>query len=155
VGKIKMTKAVYFDMDGTIADLYGQKGWLDKLRAENPEPYIQAREMVDMVELHSIIEKLQAKGVKVGVITWLSKFSSKEYKRKVRQAKKAWLKAKVNAKFDFIHVVQYGTPKHKVAKITPSIIVDDDEGVLGSWTGGTIDAKNPDWISELRKLADE
>ena len=24
-----MTKAIYFDMDGTIANLYGVNGWLD------------------------------------------------------------------------------------------------------------------------------
>ena len=27
-----MTKAIYFDMDGTIADLYAVDGWLDKLK---------------------------------------------------------------------------------------------------------------------------
>ena len=30
-----MTKAIYFDMDGTIADLYGVDGWLDSLVAAN------------------------------------------------------------------------------------------------------------------------
>ena len=29
-------KMICFDMDGTIADLYGVSGWLDDLRAENP-----------------------------------------------------------------------------------------------------------------------
>ena len=26
-------KAIYFDMDGTIADLYGYEGWLEMLQA--------------------------------------------------------------------------------------------------------------------------
>ena len=30
-----MIKAIYFDLDGTIADLYGVEGWLDDLIAEN------------------------------------------------------------------------------------------------------------------------
>ena len=29
-------KTLVFDMDGTIADLYGVKGWLKMLRAEDP-----------------------------------------------------------------------------------------------------------------------
>ena len=33
-----MTKAIYFDMDGTIADLYAVDGWLDMLRAYDPTP---------------------------------------------------------------------------------------------------------------------
>ena len=31
-------KAIWFDMDGTIADLYGDPDWLAKLRAYNPAP---------------------------------------------------------------------------------------------------------------------
>ena len=33
------TKVIVFDMDGTIADLYGVNGWLEMLNAENPKPY--------------------------------------------------------------------------------------------------------------------
>ena len=32
-------KAIYFDMDGTIADLYGRDGWLDDLMNEYTRPY--------------------------------------------------------------------------------------------------------------------
>ena len=33
-----MNKAIYIDMDGTIASLYGVQGWLDMLIAEDPHP---------------------------------------------------------------------------------------------------------------------
>ena len=33
------TKVLVFDMDGTIADLYGVQGWLEDLRMENTELY--------------------------------------------------------------------------------------------------------------------
>ena len=33
-----MNKTLVFDMDGTIADLYGVEGWLEMLRAEDETP---------------------------------------------------------------------------------------------------------------------
>ena len=33
INRKKMEKAIYFDMDGTIADLYSVKDWLRQLRA--------------------------------------------------------------------------------------------------------------------------
>lgn len=147
----KNIDAVYFDMDGTIADLYGQQDWLTNLRAENPKPYINAEPMVDMVALSNVIKRLQKQGVKVGVISWLSMYSSKEYKRKVRNAKRAWLKKHLSVDFDFIHLVQYGTPKHKVAKIKNSIIIDDDDKVLSSWKGMTINARY-EWLNPLIEM---
>ena len=35
-------QAVYFDMDGTIANLYNVEGWESKLRAEDASPYADA-----------------------------------------------------------------------------------------------------------------
>lgn len=33
-----MIKKIYFDMDGTIANLYAVEGWLPMLRAYDPTP---------------------------------------------------------------------------------------------------------------------
>ena len=44
-------KAIFLDMDGTIADLYGVPDWLNLLRSYDPSPYIQARPLVDMEQL--------------------------------------------------------------------------------------------------------
>ena len=55
-----MTKAIYFDMDGTIADLYGVNGWLDSLIAEQTKPYREAKPLVDMRQLGKLLNKLQA-----------------------------------------------------------------------------------------------
>ena len=38
-----MKKAIFWDMDGTIADLYNVPNWLDKLRAEDTSPYREAK----------------------------------------------------------------------------------------------------------------
>ena len=34
-----MTTTIFFDMDGTIADLYGVENWLDYLIASDVLPY--------------------------------------------------------------------------------------------------------------------
>ena len=80
-----MAKAIYFDMDGTIAELYEVQDWLPKLRAEDASPYAEAEPKVDLRELAKTLKELKKKGYTVGVITWLSMDSSKEYKKAVRE----------------------------------------------------------------------
>ena len=66
-----MLKMICFDMDGTIADLYGVENWLQMLRAFNPTPYRVAEPMWDMEELAVVLMALQAKGVEIRIITCL------------------------------------------------------------------------------------
>ena len=81
-----MNKMVCFDMDGTIADLYGVNGWLEYLQAENPWPYLAARPMCDMDALRDVLLKLKEQGWEIRVISWLAKDSSEAYKDAVRMA---------------------------------------------------------------------
>ena len=41
-------RMIWWDMDGTIANLYGVEGWLPMLRAEDPTPYAEAKVMWNM-----------------------------------------------------------------------------------------------------------
>ena len=66
-----MIKEIVFDMDGTIADLYGVENWLPKLRAYDPTPYQTAEPLVDMAELACLLRSLQNCGINVAVMTWL------------------------------------------------------------------------------------
>ena len=100
-------RSINFDMDGTIADLYGVKDWLALLRSENPTPYRTAVPMCDMAELNEVCELLRAEGWEINIITWLSKDSSEEYKNLVREAKRAWLEEQ-GFHYDHFHGVQYG-----------------------------------------------
>ena len=54
-----MTKAIYFDMDGTIADLYGVEGWLNDLESENERPYATAKPLIRMSALARVLNRLQ------------------------------------------------------------------------------------------------
>ena len=134
-----MIKAIYFDMDGTIADLYGVDGWLDALHREDTTPYAVAAPMVDMAQLNAICEHLIALGVTIGVISWSAMGGSREYNAAVRKVKREWINEYLPCVSEF-HVVKYGTPKHHVRKIKHSILVDDNAEVREAWQGETIDA---------------
>lgn len=131
-------KKIYFDMDGTIADLYGVENWLPMLRAEDATPYRIAKPLINITELNVLCGLLRRQGYEIGVISWLSKESSKEYKKAVRAAKREWLKKYFPACGNEIHLVQYGTPKHSIVKAKGAILFDDEykNGVSWERNGG-------------------
>lgn len=144
-----MTTTIFFDMDGTIADLYGVENWLDYLIASDALPYEIAKPLIRLNALARILNRLQKQGYKVGVISWLAKNSNTAYDEKVTRAKKEWLKkhlASVN--FDEIHIVKYGTPKQTFAKTENDILFDDEEKNRNDWTGKAFDV---DEITEILK----
>lgn len=152
--KVKM---ICFDMDGTIADLYGVEGWLEMLRAENPTPYRQAKPLWDMVELAETLKMLQANGVEIRIITWLSMNSTENYKNETRQAKREWLD-ELGFPYDNFHGVQYGATKadsvrRYLAENEGAILIDDNAKVREGWhLGETINPTECDIIEMLKNL---
>ena len=135
-------KAIVFDMDGTLADLYSVSEWLEKLRSYDATPYSAAKPIYDAEELVPLISELKDRGFRIIITSWLSKESTKEYDSAVREAKKEWL-ARYGFPYDEIHLVKYGTPKTKCSrgKAKYQILVDDNAEVRSKWTlGATIDA---------------
>lgn len=152
-----MIKELVFDMDGTIADLFGVEDWLDKIRAYDPTPYQTAEPLVDMAELGCLLRSLQNCGINVAVITWLSKEPNKQYDDEVRKAKRAWLK-EYGFPFDTLRCVAYGTPKHKIeaarlAADEEALIFDDDARVRRDWNlGGAIDPTTTNILDVLKEI---
>ena len=154
-----MNKMIIFDMDGTIVNLYGINSWLDKLKAFDETPYLNATPMYNMEILNALLNKLKQNGYKIVVTSWLAKESNKEYDKKIRQAKREWLN-KYNFPFDEIHLVKYGTPKAYCTKgkADYQILVDDNtkvrfafENYKNAVNNTSINA-NENIIPELYKL---
>ena len=129
-----MNKAIYFDMDGTLANLYGVDNWLEKLRNYDASPYAEADVKLNMQALAHRLNRLQKHGYTIGVISWLSKESNKEYDEEVAKAKSEWLKKHLGSvKFDEIHFVKYGKRKSRVAKVKDGILFDNNDKVRKEW----------------------
>lgn len=154
--KIKERK-IFFDMDGTIADLYGQENWLSDLRHEIVTPYEKAKPLYDMKKLNAILEMLTAFDFSIGVITWGSIGASDEYNKAVRKAKKVWVNDNLPVCSEF-HFQKYGVPKHKSTyqniKINRDILIDDNAEVREMWVakGGVAINPNGDLFAELARL---
>ena len=131
-----MSKAIYFDMDGTIANLYGVEGWLGMLRQYDATPFAVAEPLVKMTTLEKTLNRLKSKGYKIGIVSWLSKEPTPTYDAAVTKAKKAWLERHLpNVVFDEIHIVSHGICKASVVAHNDGILFDDEERNRNEWTG--------------------
>ena len=134
---------IWFDMDGTIANLYGVQNWLDYLMASDPTPYAIAKPLLRLNALARVLNNLQRKGYKVGIISWLAKNSTADYDEAVTKAKINWLtKHLASVAFDEINIVKYGTPKHLFATCKADILFDDEKKNRNEWTGKAFDVNN-------------
>ena len=141
---------IWFDMDGTIANLYGVENWLPMLRAYDPTPYANAVPLLRLSRLAYMIHKAQANGHEVGIISWLSKCSNNEYDAAVTSAKYEWLRKHLpsvefdeiyewlrkhlpSVEFDEIHIVPYGLPKQNFKRSEDDILFDDEERNRTNW----------------------
>lgn len=153
-----MTKKIFFDMDGTIADLYNTNNWLDLLLNETAGLFRNLKVMHDKRKLQNIIKRLQDIGYEVEVITWTPKDVSEDYIKIVEQEKKDWIEEHFPM-IEVVHCVRYGVPKqkagYKFSKL--QILVDDNEEVLKTWETPkqrkTIVADN-NLVSKLEALCD-
>ena len=134
---------ICFDMDGTIANLYGVEGWLENLIAEDVRPYREAAVLLNMNSLARKLNKLQKQGHEIVIISWLSKCGSDDYNKAVTEVKKAWLKKHLGSvKFDEIHIVKYGTPKSLFCKSSTDVLFDDEDPNRKGWAGKSYDVNN-------------
>lgn len=152
-----MTKAIYFDMDGTIADLYGVTDWLTMLMNGNELPYSIAKPLVRLAVLARLLNELQKNGYTIGIVSWLAKNSTIDYDERVTSAKNEWLNKHLKSvRFDEVHIVKYGTPKQDIVNYPNGILFDDEEQNRKNWIGKAFDEKNiTEILKELKKSLDK
>jgi hypothetical protein len=144
-----MMKTIWWDMDGTIADLYSVENWLPKLRAEDPTPYAEAKVLWNMSQLARLMNMVQRMGYRLGIISWTSRSCSDSYAKAIAKAKLDWLKEHLaSVKFDEICIVSYGTPKSEFMDTDEDILFDDEEQNRDLWLGH---AYEPDMMIKVLK----
>ena len=125
---------IWFDMDGTIADLYSVNGWLNYLLTENTFPYETAATMLHFSTFARLLNKVQAMGHQIGIISWTSKGGNENYNLAVEMAKRAWLARHLpSVEWDEIKIVRYGTNKWYACG--DGILFDDEEKNRMEWQG--------------------
>lgn len=129
-----MKKAIWFDMDGTIANLYGVENWLEYLINEDTKPYAIAKPLINMNSLARVLNRLTKNGYTVNIISWTSKGGTEEYNARVTEVKKEWLRKHLaSVKFTAIDIVPYGTTKGENRN---GILFDDEEKNRNEWKNG-------------------
>lgn len=126
---------IWFDMDGTIADLYGVTDWLTAIRNSETRPYDEAKGIGNLAHIARLLNKVQANGALIGIISWTAKNGTPAYNKAVETAKKAWLaKHLPSVKWNDIKVVAYGTDKKTATG--GGVLFDDEEPNRNAWGKG-------------------
>lgn len=143
-----MVRQINFDMDGTIANLYGQIDWLECILAQDEKPYREAKPLINMSALARVLNRLQREGYEICIISWLARTTTPEYDIAVTNAKVQWLQKRLpSVQWDRINIVPYGTPKYTLGE---GILFDDEAPNREAWGEGAYDVD--DIIKVLRNL---
>ena len=135
-----MKATIFFDMDGTIANLYGVENWLTYLLAKDETPYAIAEPLLNLSVLARMLNKLQRNGYKICIISWLARTTDADYDAKVTLAKIQWLERRMpSVTWDEINILPYGTPKQAFGT---GILFDDEERNRTAWGEGAYDVDN-------------
>ena len=139
--QLKVT--INFDMDGTIADLYGVENWLPMLENHIETPYAIAPPLVRLCTLARMLNRLQRNGYKIAVVSWLAKGSNADYDERVTNAKLEWLTNHLpSVHWDNINIVPHGTPKEIFCETPYDILFDDEEKNRKNWNGTAFDVND-------------
>jgi hypothetical protein len=126
---------IWFDMDNTLNLLYDVPNWLNMLQSSDPTPYAIAKPRINLSRLARYLNRVQAMGHEIGIISWLSKNSNPDYDKLVTETKIKWLNQHLpSVKWDEIHIVAYGRNKWEIAK--DGILFDDDMRNHKAWKNG-------------------
>ena len=139
---------IWFDMDGTIANLYAVNNWLAYLCDEQTTPYVLAKPLLNFSAFARMLHRLQRNGYRIGVVTWGAKNASVSFNMAIEITKRQWLKKHLpSVIWDEFRFFAYGTDKNSVNSGN-DILFDDEARNRASWQGL---AYEPDQIKTIVK----
>lgn len=132
---------IWFDMDGTIYDLYKVADWLPRLRAEDFTVYAEDMPRKHFERINNAIEALVDAGWRVGVITWAGKGYSwdDEQIAEIGLVKHRWLNQYFPALGNGCFAcIPYGESKAEyleqhIGRGLMNVLVDDNKEVRKEW----------------------
>lgn len=163
--------SIWFDLDGTLYELYKIPNWLERLEEKDWNVFVDGKPRKHHERIREAVRALQAKGWKVGCITWGSKgITEEEELQKIAEKKKEFLAKYFPELLENFYCLPYGTSKvlpimygnwymNRVSE-QPNYLVDDNKMVRKNWrTSGqefgykTINASRS-FVRELEALAE-
>lgn len=140
-------RTVYFDMDGTIADLYGVENVFKRLDNNDATTYREATPIMDYI---AMMHQFKDMGYRIGVITAGSRFPSNtpqnvkdKMNAETEYNKIEWLKDhNLWSIIDTFQFIPYGVSKYEVAEDKTGVLVDDEDKALNQWFSDRIKAVN-------------
>lgn len=140
IGGATMNKVVYFDMDGTIADLYGVSDCFKRLDNMDAAVYSEAKPIDKYINM---LKEFHTMGYKVVILSALGMVSSKQFDEDTIRNKGIWLDTYVGKEYIDERIYIPNT-KHKelYQLFGKGILVDDDDRVLMNWNYDRIKAVN-------------
>ena len=129
-----MSKKCWFDLDGTLYNLYNIPDWLDYLENEKEGIFTKGELMVNEEDFTGETMRCMANGWEFGVISWLPMGASPEYEEQCRKEKMEWIK-KYLPFVKEINIVPYGVPTQNCIqkKAKTMVLIDDNIEVCKAW----------------------
>lgn len=121
-----MSKKIFFDLDGTLYDLYNIENWLESLQNEDATVFERGNFIGDYDEFIAIVKELMFKGYTFGVISWLPMYATPEFENECAEVKRKWVQ-KYLPFVEEMNFQRYGTPKQNTVqtKAQTMYLIDD------------------------------
>lgn len=150
--RLPKNRTIYFDMDGTLANLYGvparqfhgqSMNVFQRLDNNDARVYGEAKPIMSNVNL---LKTLKRAGYRIGIITAGSRFPpgtppqvQAQMNHDTLLEKKNWL-SRYGIWVDEFKFTPYGVPKINSAADKKGVLIDDEDKVLRNWPGMAIKA---------------
>ena len=123
-------KKIYLDIDGTIANLYEQKNWLERLQKEDTTIFLECQPLILESEL---LRLFPPKYYEIIILSMTPYNCSKEYHNQVIEQKNQWLDIHFPLLKKRIYK-KYGNNKN-LKNSANAILIDDNETIRNTFKG--------------------